>query len=210
MFLTIDEPKLVRAAVEEVGDGTEHLRVAIDDRGRAARLHDSLIGVGCHEVRSTVHLALVPPLRVVPGPHDLLVEELAGVSELPAWARVKLQSFDDSESEPSPDRIADEVQKLVAELPLTRLCIGAIGAERVAVLAHYTGNDQLVFNLGTRLSYRHRGIAQAMLAHWVAEGEAAGCRSLIINGTEGGRPAELYKSIGFVDEVYWYKLYELG
>ena len=67
-----------------------------------------------------------------------------------------------------------------------------------------------MFNLGTRVPYRHQGIAQAMLARWVDAGTASGCRSLMINATEGGRPAELYRTMGFVDEIYWYQRYELA
>ncbi|HVX46123.1 MAG TPA: hypothetical protein VHC49_19690 [Mycobacteriales bacterium] len=86
--------------------------------------------------------------------------------------------------------------------------MGRLDGAPVAALAHYRGSDQLVFNLATRVPYRHRGIAQAMLADWVAEGTAAGCRSLMINATEGGRPAELYGRLGFVDEIHWYQSYE--
>lgn len=32
----------------------------------------------------------------------------------------------------------------------------------------------------------------------------------MINATDGGRPAELYRRMGFVDEVYWYQAYELA
>ena len=77
------------------------------------------------------------------------------------------------------------------------------------MLAYYRGPDQLVFNLGTRVPYRHQGIAQAMLTRWADAGTASGCRSLMINATEGGRPAELYRKMGFVDEIYWYQRYEL-
>jgi GNAT superfamily N-acetyltransferase len=82
--------------------------------------------------------------------------------------------------------------------------------ESVAVLAYYRGSDQLVFNLGTRVPYRRQGIAQAMLERWADAGTASGCRSLIINATDGGRPAELYRRMGFADEIYWYQKYELA
>ena len=78
------------------------------------------------------------------------------------------------------------------------------------MLAYYRGRDQLVFNLATRVPYRHRGIAQAMLTRWVEAGTARGSRSLIINAAEGGRPAELYRKMGFVDEIHWYQTYEFA
>ena len=78
------------------------------------------------------------------------------------------------------------------------------------MLAYYRGLDQMVFVLGTRVPFRHQGIAQAMLARWAAAGAASGCRSMMINATEGGRPAELYRGMGLVDEIYWYRRYELA
>jgi ribosomal protein S18 acetylase RimI-like enzyme len=67
-----------------------------------------------------------------------------------------------------------------------------------------------VFNLGTRVPFRHRGIGQAMIAHWAGAGMADLCRSLIINATDGGAPAALYRRIGFTDEIYWYRKYALA
>ena len=143
------------------------------------------------------------------GPGHLVVESVdeAGLAE---WATVKLQSFDDTESAPAPDRLAQEVAHRRDEMALAECQIGLLGGERVAVLAYYRGRDRLVFNLGTRVPYRHRGIAQAMLARWVGTGTAGGCRSLIINATDGGAPAALYRRIGFTDEIYWYRKYDLA
>jgi GNAT superfamily N-acetyltransferase len=143
-----------------------------------------------------------------PGPRRLVIESVddAGLAD---WARVKLQSFGDIESAPAADMLAQEVANRRTEQALAELQVGLLGSEAVAVLAYYEGPDQLVFILGTRLPYRHQGIAQAMLARWAAAGMASNCRSLMINATEGGRPAELYRRLGFVDEVYWYQTYEL-
>lgn len=73
----------------------------------------------------------------------------------------------------------------------------------------HRGNDQLVFSLATRLPYRHRGIAQALLSGWACAGLQNSGRSLMINADEEGRPAALYRRMGFIDEVYWYQKYEL-
>jgi ribosomal protein S18 acetylase RimI-like enzyme len=95
------------------------------------------------------------------------------------------------------------------ELALARLQLARLEGDAVGVLAFYAGPDQLVFNLGTRVAFRHRGIAQQLLSDWVAAGRAQGCRSLMINADHLGAPEALYKRIGFVDEVYWYQGYEL-
>ena len=68
-----------------------------------------------------------------------------------------------------------------------------------------------MFILGTRTPYRHRGIAQALLARWAAAATtAAATRSLLINASDGGAPAALYRRLGFTDEVYWYSRYQLS
>jgi ribosomal protein S18 acetylase RimI-like enzyme len=121
---------------------------------------------------------------------------------------VKLQSFADSEDLPAPHAVTAEVGARRGELPLAEYQLGVLGGEPVAVLAHYPGADDLVFLLGTRVPFRHRGIAQAMLARWAAAG--AGARSLIINASEGSAAAALYRRLGFTDEVYWYSRYELS
>ena len=211
VILRIDESDQVQAALADasVASGMRALTIWVDDRERAARLDIALRDRGGQPREATTHLALVGPVTGRAGPEHLVIERIddAGLEE---WATVKLQSFGDTESAPAPDRLAQEIAVRRAELALAECQLGLLDGEAVAVLAYYRGRDQLVFNLATRVPYRHRGIAQAMLTRWVEAGTASDCRSLIINATEGGRPAELYRSMGFVDEIYWYQRYELA
>jgi GNAT superfamily N-acetyltransferase len=182
--------------------------IMVDDRDRAARLDAALRAQGCSHDESTTFLALTGPMvSPAPGPDRLEVTSI-GDAELATWARVKLQSFADSEDMPAADAVTAEVAARRGELPLAEYQLGTLDGQPVAVLAHYPGNDDLVFVLGTRTPYRHRGIAQAMLARWAAV--AASARSLIINARDGGAPAALYRRLGFTDEVYWYNRYELS
>lgn len=210
VILRVGEPGQVPAALADAAaGGAGTLTIWVDDRERAARLDGALRSAGCRPGDATTHLALVGPMTGRTDPGRLVVQSVdeAGLAE---WATVKLQSFGDTESAPSPERLAEEVAVRRDELELAECQLGLLGAERVAVLAYYRGHDQLVFNLGTRVPFRHRGIAQAMLAHWVDAGVADGCRSLIINATDGDAPAALYRRIGFTDEIYWYRKYELS
>lgn len=211
VILRVDEPDQVPAALADAqaASGMRVLTIRVDDRERAARLDGTLRGNGCKPGEATTHLALVGPMTGRTGPEDLVIESI-GDARLEEWATVKLQTFGDTESTPAPDRLAQEVATRRNELSVAECQLGRLGPESVAMLAYYRGSDQLVFNLGTRVPYRHQGIAQAMLAHWVAAGTASGCRSLIINATDGGRPAELYRRLGFIDEIYWYQTYELA
>jgi len=211
VILRAGEPGQVPAALADAtaASGAGTLTIWVDDRERAARLDGALRSAGCRPGEATTHLALVGPMTGRTDPGGLVVQSVdkAGLAE---WATVKLQSFGDTESAPAPERLAEEVAARRDELALAECQLGLLGSERVAVLAYYRGHDQLVFNLGTRVPFRHRGIAQAMLAHWVDAGMADGCRSLIINATDGEAPAALYRRIGFTDEVYWYRKYELS
>src|SRR5579863_5641158 len=185
----------------------ERISIWVDDRDRVRRLDGALRKLGYRPAKATTHLALVDRLEASKGPEDLVIEGV-DPSDLERWATVKLQSFENVEQIPSPERLSAEIAVRRGELALADYQLGIIEQEPVAVLAYYRGPDQLVFVLGTRVPYRNRGIAQAMLSSWVRAGLAAGCRSLMINADDPGMPADLYRKIGFVDEVYWYQRYE--
>lgn len=210
VVLSIADPAEVPAALAAAraacAAGT--LTIMVDDRDRAARLDAALREHGYSYDESTTFLALTGPMvSPAPGPNRLEVASI-GNAELETWARVKLQSFADSEDAPAADAVTAEVAMRRAEQLLAEYQLGLLDGEPVAVLAHYPGIDDLVYILGTRTRYRHLGIAQAMLARWA--GAAAGGRSLIINASDGGAPAALYRRLGFTDEVYWYSRYELS
>ena len=55
-----------------------------------------------------------------------------------------------------------------------------------------------------------QGIARRLLCDAVAEGYARGCRSVLINTDEKDTPTELYRRLGFTDEIYWTQEYVLN
>jgi GNAT superfamily N-acetyltransferase len=208
--LDVDTPESVQAALVDARRlvGTGEITVWVDDRERAARLGDALRAGGCQPGTATSHLALVGAMAGRRGPEDLVIQDVDEDS-IVEWAAVKLQCFGDTEWPPSRERLVTEVAVRRAEWPLVDYKLATIHGERLAVLGYYRGKDQLVFNLGTRVPHRHRGIAQALLANWVDAANADGCRSMMINATEHGQPEALYRRLGFVDEVYWYRQYQL-
>ena len=209
VILTIDRPEDVPMALDAVTaeQGAGKYSVWVMDRGQDARLDAALRAAGCGPRRATTHLSLVGRLDAREGPEDLVLVDV-GPSELEEWARVKVRCFESAEDAPTPPQLARELAVRTRDVALETLRLARLGGEPVGVLGYYAGDDQLAFNLGTRVPFRHRGIAQAMLSHWVAEGTAARCRSLTINADDPGRPAELYRRLGFTDEVYWYARYE--
>jgi len=209
LVLSIGDPAQVPGALAAARDACPagSYLVMVDDRERAARLGPALRQHGCEYQEFTTFLALAGPLASpAPGPGNLEITAI-GPGELETWARVKLQSFGGTEDPPSPESLEAEIAARRAEQPLSEYQLARLGGQPVAVLAHYPGADDLVFILGTRTPYRHRGIAQALLTRWAAASPAA-TRSLLINASDGGAPAALYRRLGFTDEVYWYSRYE--
>ncbi len=202
------EPAQLAAALREASFlAGGPLSVWVDDRQRAARLESGLIELGYLPQPATTHLALVGEVRSEPGPAGLRIEAVSK-GGLARWANVKLKAFGDTEREPSRAELEREVALRSSEAEATRWWIAHLGGEAVAVLAHYSGRDQLVFNLGTRVPFRRRHIARALLSFFAEEGRRHGCRSLMINAEEGGRPEALYRRLGFTDEIYWCRRYE--
>jgi hypothetical protein len=210
VVLSIADPAQVPSALAAANAACAagRLTVRVDDRGRAARLDAALRAHGCRYAESVTYLALTGPMASTAANHGQLAMAQVEPAELGSWARVKLQAFGNSEEVPPADAIGAETAARRGELALAEYQLGIVGGEPVAVLAHYPGQDDLVFVLGTRTPYRHHGIASDMLASWVAA--TPGARSHLINATDGGAPAALYRRLGFVDEVYWYSEYELS
>ena len=207
---TIDDAALMPWVLEsaERHFGSPDFDVWVDDRRRAEALGPALVGAGFHAADSTVVLALVGPLQGGDGPDDMEVREVRDAVTLRSWARVKLMGFDDTEDEPPVSRLEEELAVRTGEWPISRYELALMDGEPAAALAHYTASrDQMVFLLATRVPFRHRGLAQAMLGRWVRRATGEGARSLLINCDEHGRPVELYRRMGFVDEVYWQRRY---
>ncbi len=197
-------PALADLAFREPASATT---LWVDDPARDVLLRGALEAAGYRTTTATTHLALVGAIAAEAGPDGLVLEQV-GPDRLEEWASVKLRCFGDTEDEPRAEQLAAEVRLRSGEASMAAHHLALLDGEPVGVLAYYEGQDQLVFNLGTRVPFRHRAIAQSVLARWAAACEAAACRSAIINAHVGGRPEALYRRIGFVDEVYWYQTYQ--
>lgn len=210
VILTLDDPNLVAPALRDARDACpdQEITICVDDRRRFHTLNHALRRAGCRATKATTHLALVGPMRAVRGPVGLQFDDVDHVN-LHEWAETKIQCFENSDADPDSKRLAREISVRDSELTLATLKLVRLDGEPVGVLGYYAGFDQLLFNVGTRVAFRHRGIAQSMLAHWVDEGRATASRSLMINADDPGQPAALYRHLGFRDEIYWYQSYQL-
>jgi len=179
--------------------------VWVDERSRADRLAAALASADWEPVQDTVVLALVGPIRDAAGPDGLTVEEVVDDDGLRRWATTKIQGFADREEAPTEDEMRAEMSSRQSEWPVCRYLLGRLDGQDAAILGHYRGDDQMVFLLTTRMPFRHRGVARAMLERWSLGAEPV--RSLLINGDDGGPAADLYRRLGFTDEVYWHRRY---
>ena len=191
-IVVVDGASELRALV--AGDATE---VWVEDRGRAERLTPTLASWGYEAGRATVFLALVGDVRASV-PEDLV---LRPTRETRDFARRKLTYFADGVP-PSEDDLAREVATRHAERDLADFFVVDVNGEAVAVLAAYRGADVTAYLLATDPSWRSRGVGSGALAAWVASTSA---RAHVISALDGGRPGELYRRLGFNDEVYWYR-----
>ena len=185
----------------------ESMELMCDDRATAAELGPALEARGFDAGTATVFLAYVGRSEEFDGdgPDGLAIGDVSpDGDELKVWATVKLQAFADSEDPPAPEAVAGELAVRRAEMAgQARALVARLEGEVVATCGFYEGADRFVFVLGTRLPFRHRRIGHALAAHVVDGAAALGCRSVVINGDEGGRPAALYQRWGFTDEVGW-------
>lgn len=211
LTLEVDEPRDVERAINEarVLAGPGPLQLRVDDRRRDELIGPAVERCGARSARRVITLALVGEMQGASGPENLFVLPVSP-NGFEIYATVKLLAFNDDETLPPIEDITAEAAIRAAESPLADYFVGWLDDRPVGVLGHYRGPDQLTFHLGTRLPYRHLGIAQAMLRHWVQRGQGRQCRSLMINCEEGGRPAAFYQRLGFLDEIHWFHRYELA
>jgi GNAT superfamily N-acetyltransferase len=209
LLLTVESPDAVAPALDSAAEffGSFDFEIWVDDRARVDRLAGALGAAGWEPGLATTTLALLGPVRAGPGPEGLALEDVSSVTQLEEWSATKIRGFADDEAPPTAEQVAGEVAGRRAEWPVCRYQLARLGGDPVAVLGHYTGSDQMVFSLATRVPFRHRGIARTLLARWSEEPGDTPVRSRLINCDDGGRPEALYRRLGFTDEVWWYRRY---
>jgi GNAT superfamily N-acetyltransferase len=200
-----DIPALLADALNYFGNA--EITLHTDDRHLDSQVGATLLAAGCLREQATVYLAHLGKLPAAPEIDVVTCDEAL----LEEHAAAKLKGFADSEDEPARSNVMNEVALRTAELPGTgRFALTRIDGEAVATIGWYTGNDTFIFDLATRVPYRRRGIAAALIRHVLESEYRGGARSVVINADEGGQPAQLYKRLGFTDEVYWRQQYRLA
>ncbi|MGH2375356.1 MAG: GNAT family N-acetyltransferase [bacterium] len=181
--------------------------IYVDDPMAEALIGPSLERAGCSRAGTEVYLAHVGPVPRISSVAGLAIEQVT-TANLLEYAVTKLKAFANSEAQPEPQKARDEVALRAAEMAGEgRFLLGRLHAEPAAIIGWYEGMDRYIFILATRVPFRGRGIAKALLCHALADGYAQGCRSVIINADPEDMPIQLYRRLGFTDEVYWRRCY---
>jgi GNAT superfamily N-acetyltransferase len=205
------EPEEVAEFLTDAASYFDNRPVAIwiDDKDADAVLGPMLVAAGCAIEKANTHLAHVGPRPKRVERSDITVDVVTEDSVMD-YAIVKLKGFANSEDEPAVVDLEEELSVRRRELAsLGRFLLARVGDEPAAILGYYEGDDRLIFNLAARTPFRMKGIAMHLLSGVVADSYDRGCRSVIINTDPSDTPIRWYRRLGFTDEVYWRRSYQL-
>ncbi len=204
-----DVPALLADAREYFAGSLRPVRIMIENREAEAALGPALEAAGLRlDERTTfvAHIGATPEATGVPG---LSVESVAdgGLAE---YEDTRARGFANADDPTSPRDLGRRVDLRRAEMAGgAHYWLARVDGEAASTLSWYEGEDRYIFSLATRVPYRNRGIARHLLCRLLSESEREGTRSVIINADEADTPIDLYRRLGFTDEVYWRATYEL-
>ena len=204
-----DVEEFIKDVRSYFGTGPRPAQIMIDDRELDSTLGTVLETAGLSFDERTSFLAHV---GVVPEPPSVarIAVDAVGDGGLEEYEDARHRGFANSD-DPTPQEELDwRIDLRRAEMTGgANYWLARIGEEPAAVMNWYDGEDRLVFSLATRLPFRRRGIASHLLCRLLGDSERKDTRSVVINADEAGAPIELYRRLGFTDEVYWHATYEL-
>jgi len=204
-------PDAVPACIADLRQlyGDASVMVLVDDHDRADMLDVALKAAGCvrgPQETFLAHVGRVP--SILSAAHSVL--EPVTAANLHEYAVTKLNAFASRETAPPPDHMEAELALRAAELRGDgRFLLARWDGAPAAIIGWYDGDDVFVFQLATRVPFRKRGIARLLLLHVLHDAYARGCRSVIINADPDDTPIQLYRRLGFTDEIYWRRRYLL-
>ena len=191
------------------GAGPRSARIMIDDRELDSTLGPVLEATGLpldERTSFVAHVGDVPDPPPVAG----IAIETVGEGGLEEYEDTRCRGFADSDEPTSQKELDWRTNLRRAEMTGgANYWLARIREEPAAVMSWYDNEDRLIFSLATRLPFRRRGIASHLLCRLLGDSGRKDTRSVVINANEAGAPIELYRRLGFTDEVYWHATYEL-
>lgn len=196
-----DVPSFIEDLREYAGE--EEITFHVDDRELDERIGPVLLQSGCTSDVAEVFLAHTGRMPHLASESEDLSVEVVNEDTIEEAMRTERKAFADSEAAPDPEELRRRLSLRRAEMGgQGRFLLARVGAEPASTLAFYEREDRFVHHLATRVPFRRRGIARWLLTGVLAGARERGCRSTIISAAENGHPVDLYRSLGFTDEVY--------
>lgn len=191
--------------------GHRSLHIYVDTKEADRKLGPALREAGCSVGTTEVFFAHVGGIPEFPTIQGMEVEGVGGLN-VKEFVITRVQAFEDTEERPLDESIRQEVAQRRAELTGTgRGMIARIGGEPAGVIWWYENpKDILIMFVGTRLPFRKQGVANWLLSQLLADSYRQGKRSVIILvGSDNVGVIRLYRRLGFTDEVYWRRQYQM-
>jgi GNAT superfamily N-acetyltransferase len=189
--------------------GEEEIIFHVDDRELDERLGPVLLESECTPDVAEVFLAHTGEMPTPVSESGNVIVEAVTEDTIEEAMRTERKGFADSEAEPDPEVLGQRLTLRKAEMAgQGRFLLARVAGEPASVVAFYEGEDRYVHHLATRVPFRRRGLASRLLEDVLAGALERGCRSTIISAAEKGRPADLYRSLAFTDEIYWRREYK--
>ncbi len=199
-----DVPRFLQDLREYSGE--DEIRFHVDDRELDECIGPVLVESGCTPDMAEVFLAHTGEMPVPPSEVENLSVEAVNGDTIEEAVRAERKGFADSEAQPGGEELLRRLSLCRAEMGgQGRYLLARVAGEPASVLGFYEGEDRFVHHLATRVPFRRRGIASRLLSEVLAGARERGCRSTIINAAENGRPEGLYRSLGFTDEVFYWR-----
>lgn len=190
--------------------GPRDVRVQVEGEAYTDELDQALLAHGFTDPATSVYLVHVgdPPDVTEP---DGFVFDRVGADGLEEFSVTKLRGFASSEDDPAREAIDNELDFRRAELnDRNGFAIGRIDAEPAGIAAWYGGGDALIFLVATRIGFRRRGVASTLIRRVLDIEHENGSRSVLINADVDDHPVEIYRRLGFSDEVFRQRTYTLS
>lgn len=207
---TLDDDDVGRFVAElRASFGRRVVHVQVESEAMRPSLDAALVGAGFVRAATTAHLVHGGPLPEVSAPGGFEFDPI-DAEGIPEFSRVKLQGFGSTEADPALADLERENGFRRTELTGSNgFAIGRIDGEAAGIIAWYGGDDSLIFLVATRVPFRRRGLASALIRRVLEVSDRQGGRSVLINADVDDDPVDLYRRLGFTDEVYRQHTYDL-
>ncbi len=181
----------------------------LDDPEQDYQLGPAFDEVGFVKEEVDIFLAHIGPLPPVVRLEGLVIEEStrANVGEI---AETKMRAFSSSDDQPPAEELKRQTKRHLTELEgIGRGMLARLFSDPAGMICWYDDPVDIWINLlGIRKIYRGLGIGRALLHRLLIDSFERGCRSVLINVMEENTGAiQLYKRLGFSDQVYWRQHY---